>query len=71
MSANFGFFRPALPSSSAIALIPLPHSSAIVSIYRVFFLTGPALKVLCVGDGKIPTKKVKVMVCHRENVKFN
>ena len=29
-------------------------------IYRVTFLTGPALKVLSVGDGKIPTKKVKV-----------
>ena len=26
-------------------------------IYRVVFLTGPALKVLSVGDGKIPTKK--------------
>ena len=28
--------------------------------YRVTFLTGPALNVLSVGDGKIPTKKVKV-----------
>ena len=34
------------------------------------FLTGPALKVLSVGDGKIPTKKVKVRVCPRENVKI-
>ena len=31
-----------------------------VKIYRVVFLTGPALKVLSVEDGKIPTKKVKV-----------
>ena len=38
--------------------------------YRVTFLTGPALKVLSVGDGKIPTKKVKVRVSHRENMKF-
>ena len=30
------------------------------STYRVVFLTGPALKVLSVEDGKIPTKKVKV-----------
>ena len=28
------------------------------------FLTGPALKVLSVEDGKIPTKKVKAKVCH-------
>ena len=27
--------------------------------YRVIFLTGSALKVLSVGDGKIPTKKGK------------
>ena len=40
-------------------------------IYRVTFLTGPALKVLSVGDGKIPTKKVKVRECHRNNLKFN
>ena len=39
--------------------------------YRVIFLTGPALKVLSVGDGKIPTKKVKVRECHKNNVKFN
>ena len=39
-------------------------------IYRVTFLTGPALKVLSVGYGKIPTKKVKVRLCHREYVKF-
>ena len=26
-------------------------------LYRVIFLTGPALKVLSVEDGKIPTKK--------------
>ena len=38
--------------------------------YRVIFLTGPALKVLSVGDGKNPTKKVKVRVCHRENMKI-
>ena len=38
--------------------------------YRVFFFTGPALKVLSVEDDKIPTKKVKVRVCHRENVKI-
>ena len=38
--------------------------------YRVSFLTGPALKVLSVGDGKIPTKKVKVRVSYRENMKF-
>ena len=30
-----------------------------ISIYRVFFLAGHALKVLSVGDGKIPTKKWK------------
>ena len=30
------------------------------SLYRVIFFTGPALKVLSVGDGKIATKKVKV-----------
>ena len=29
------------------------------------FLTGSAQKVLSVGDGKIPTKKVKVRECHR------
>ena len=34
------------------------------------FLTGSALKVLSVGDGKIHTKKVKVRVSHRENMKF-
>ena len=33
-----------------------------VLIYRVTFLTGPALKVLSAEDGKIPTKKVKVWV---------
>ena len=38
--------------------------------YRVFFLTGSAPKVLSVGDGKIPTKKMKVRVSHRENMKF-
>ena len=38
--------------------------------YRVFFLIGCALKVLSVRDGKIPTKKVKVRVSHRENMKF-
>ena len=27
--------------------------------YRMIFLTGSALKVLSVGDGKIPTKKGK------------
>ena len=32
------------------------------SLYRVIFLNGPALKVLSVGDGKVPTKKVKVLV---------
>ena len=37
--------------------------------YRVIFLTGSALKVLIVGVGKIPTKKVKVRVSHRENMK--
>ena len=36
--------------------------------HSVVFWTGSALKVLGVGDGKIPTKKVKVRVCHRENV---
>ena len=35
-----------------------------------FFLTGPALKVLSAGDGKIHNKKVKVRVGHREDVKF-
>ena len=30
-------------------------------------LTGPALKVPSVKDGKIPTKKVKTTVCHRES----
>ena len=30
------------------------------------FLTGPARKVLSFEDGKIPTKKVKAKVCHRE-----
>ena len=34
-----------------------------------FFFTGSALKVLNVGDGKIPTKRVKVRVSHRENMK--
>ena len=33
--------------------------------YRVVFLTGPALKVLSVEDGKIPTKKVKSKVSQR------
>ena len=31
---------------------------------------GQKLKVLSVGNGKIPTKKVKVSVCHRETVKI-
>ena len=35
-------------------------------IQGVFFLTGSAPKVLSVGDGKIPTKKVKVRECHRK-----
>ena len=39
-----------------------------VLLYRVIFLTGSALKVRSVGDGKIPTKKVKVRVSHRENM---
>ena len=39
-------------------------------IYRVFFSKGPTLKVLSVGDGKIPTKKVKVRVCHIEYMKI-
>ena len=38
--------------------------------YRVIFFTASALKVLSVGDGKIPTKKVKVKVSYRENRKF-
>ena len=47
------------------------HNDASIALYyRVTFLTGPALKVLSVGDGKIPTKKVKVRVSHRENMKF-
>ena len=45
-----------------------------VLTYRVTFLTGPAQKSSkspkSVGDGKIPTKKVKVRVSHRENMKF-
>ena len=41
-----------------------------IYIQGVFFLTGSALKVLSAGDGKIPNKKVKVRVCHREYVKF-
>ena len=35
-----------------------------------FFFTVSALKVLSVGNGKIPTKKVKISVCHRETVKI-
>ena len=35
-----------------------------------FFLTGSAVKVLSAGDGKIPNKKVKVTVCHREYSNF-
>ena len=42
----------------------------IYNIYRVVFLTGSALKVLSVGYGKITTKKVKVRVYHRENMKL-
>ena len=38
--------------------------------YRVIFFTASALKVLSVGDGKIPTKKVKAKVSYRENRKF-
>ena len=34
------------------------------------FFTVSALKVLSVGNGKIPTKKVKVRICYSENVKF-
>ena len=45
-------------------------SGKICEKYRVVFLTGSALKVLSVGDGKISTKKVKVRISHRENVKF-
>ena len=41
-----------------------------LATYRVVFMTGSALKVLSVEDGKIPTKKVKVRICHSENVKF-
>ena len=37
---------------------------------KIGVLQGPALKVLSVGDGKIPTKKVKLRVSHRENMKF-
>ena len=33
-----------------------------ITLYRVIFLTGPALKVRSVGDGKVPTKKVKVLL---------
>ena len=57
-----------------LATIPNTKFTACViqdTKYRVIFLTGPALKVLSVGDGKIPTKKVKVRECHRNNVKFN
>ena len=36
------------------------------STYRVVFFTGPALKVLSVEDGKIPTKKRKAKVCPRK-----
>ena len=39
--------------------------------YRVFHLTGPSQKVLCVEDGKIPTKKVKAEVSHREKARFS
>ena len=38
--------------------------------HSVVFWTGSALKVLGVGDGKIPTKKVNVSICHSEKVKF-
>ena len=48
----------------------LTHEMLFSHSYRVVFLTGSALKVLSVGSGKIPTKKVKVRECHRENVKF-
>ena len=37
----------------------------ICCFYRVIFFTGSALKVLSVGDGKIPSKKVKVEVSYR------
>ena len=40
------------------------------SIIQGGFLTGSALKVLSVEDGKIPTNKVKAKVCHGENGKF-
>ena len=52
--------------------LPWPKSiiSPIWEIQGGFFLTGSGLKVLSAGDGKIPNKKVKVRVCHREYVKF-
>ena len=33
---------------------------SMINLQGGFFFTGPALKVLSVEDGKIPTKKVKV-----------
>ena len=38
--------------------------------YRVILLTGSALKVLSVGDGKIPTIKVKVKVSLTQTFPF-
>ena len=46
------------------------NNSKSSSVSYRFFFTGPALKVLSVGDGKILTQKVKERVCHRKNVKF-
>ena len=52
------------PQSQPKAKQGYPHLSTLCKIIWkcVFFLTGSALKVLSVGDGKIPTKKMKVSV---------
>ena len=48
------------PFNQCIDVVVYRKSAYVGLFYRVIFLTGPALKVLSVGDGKNPTKKMKV-----------
>ena len=46
--------------STAGIYVWVKHFPKSVINYRVIFLTGPALKLPSVGDGKIPAKKEEV-----------
>ena len=70
LKQNLSEYKNGFSKNIFIVFKSLTHEMLFSHSYRVVFLTGSALKVLSVGSGKIPTKKVKVRVCHRENVKF-